>query len=81
MPFINTIPTDEPNDDVKRLYQDAQRRAGGVAKIIQIMSNDGASAEASMGLYVSIMKRPNGLTGAQREMLATVVSNANDCFY
>ena len=81
MAFIPTIPPDQPTEGVRDLYRQAQDRAGGVAQIIQVMSNDGPSAAASMGLYVSVMKRPNGLTGAQKEMLATVVSNANDCFY
>ena len=45
------------------------------------LSQDGVSANASMGFYVAIMKSKNGISGAQREMLATVVSNANDCFY
>ena len=81
MAFIDQISTDEPNDDVRQIYEQAQSRAGGVAKIIQIMSNDGKSAQASMAFYISIMKSKNGLSGAQKEMLATVVSNVNDCFY
>ena len=81
MAHIETVPPDRPTPEVQSLYQAAEKRAGDVAQIIQVMSNDGASANASMGLYVSIMKRPNGLSGAQREMLATVVSNANDCYY
>jgi len=34
-----------------------------------------------MQFYVSLMKRPNALDAARREMLATVVSNVNDCYY
>lgn len=81
MAFVRQVSPDDPTEDVAALYAAAKGRAGGVAKIIQVMSNDGASAAASMGLYVSIMKSRNGLSGSQKEMLATVVSNANDCFY
>jgi len=38
-------------------------------------------AQGSMGLYTSLMKRENALSPARREMLATVVSNINCCYY
>ena len=34
-----------------------------------------------MSLYVNIMKTENALSSQQKEMLATVVSNVNLCFY
>ncbi len=34
-----------------------------------------------MQLYTATMHAPSGLSRAEREMLATVVSRANDCFY
>ncbi|MEZ6019786.1 MAG: carboxymuconolactone decarboxylase family protein [Planctomycetota bacterium] len=40
-----------------------------------------AILDASMGLYLRIMYAPRGLTRAQREMLAVVVSQANHCHY
>ena len=54
---------------------------GGIANIIRVMSEDGRSLQASMQFYVALMKSPNALTPARREMLAAVVSNANDCYY
>ena len=81
MAYIQQVSIDEATGDTEKLYQAAIKRAGGVANIIRVMSRDGASANASMGFYVSVMKSKNSLSAAQREMLATVVSNANDCFY
>ena len=81
MAYIKQVSTDEAAGATAKLYKAAADRAGGVANIIRVMSQDGVSANASMGFYVSIMKSKNGLSGAQREMLAAVVSNANDCFY
>ena len=52
-----------------------------MANIIKVMSRDFRSLEGSMQFYISLMKAPNSLSGAQREMLAAVVSNANDCYY
>ncbi len=66
---------------LQRVYAAAQARAGGVANIIKLMSLDGRSVQASMQLYVSVMKTSNALEAARREMLATVVSNINECYY
>ena len=81
MAFIKQIPVEQATGATKRLYDAAISRAGGVANIIRVMSQDGAIASASMGLYVASMKSENSLTSAQKEMLAAVVSNVNDCFY
>ena len=35
----------------------------------------------SMALYAAIMFGPSELSRAERELLAVVVSNANDCHY
>ncbi len=66
---------------LQRVYAAAQARAGGVANIIKLMSLDGRSVQGSMQLYVSVMKTSNALEAARREMLATVVSNINECYY
>ena len=81
MAYIKQVSVDEATGATEKLYQTAIKRAGGVANIIKVMGRDGDSAIASMGLYLSVMKSKNSLSGAQREMLAAVVSNANDCFY
>lgn len=81
MAYIELIPTDQATGATENLYAAAKDRAGGVANIVRLMSQDGTSAAASMGFYVALMKSPNGLSGAQKEMLAAVVSNVNDCFY
>mgnify|MGYP000067754369 CR=1 FL=1 len=81
MAFIKQIADDEATGSVKRLFTAAHARAGRVANIIRVMGQDGPSANASIGLYVAVMKSENSLSAARREMLAAVVSNVNDCFY
>jgi len=84
MPFIRIIPPGSPEaatGPLKTIYDGGKARAGEVAQIIQLMSLDPHLLGASMQMYLSMMKRPNALPGAQREMLAVVVSNINDCFY
>jgi homoserine dehydrogenase len=81
MAYIEQVEIDDAQGDTQKLYQESIRRAGGVANIIRVMGQDGASANGSMQLYLSVMKRRNSLSTAQKEMLAAVVSNVNDCFY
>ena len=81
MTYIRTIDESSAEGVIGRVYDAAAQRAGGVANIIKMMSLDGKSAQASINLYVSLMKTDNVLTPAQREMLAVVVSNVNLCYY
>ena len=81
MAYIHQIAEDEAEGVLKRVYDGGRARAGSVAKIITVMSQDAKSLQASMQFYVSLMKSPNALPAPQRELLATVVSNINDCYY
>ena len=45
------------------------------------MSRSPEALQASMRMYLAIMFGESDLSRAQREMLATVVSQTNDCFY
>ncbi len=81
MAYVKQISRNEATGIVDQIYAAAESRAGQVANIIRVMSLDGRSAKGSLGLYSSLMKSSNSLTAARREMLATVVSNVNDCFY
>lgn len=81
MAFVRTTTESEATGAVKRLYDAALSRAGYVANIIKVMSGDAPTAEASIHFYVRLMKSENALSKAQKEMLAAVVSNLNDCYY
>ena len=81
MAFIQQIAVEDATGKLRQIYDAGIRRAGSVANIIKIMSLDADSCNASMMFYVSMMKRENALDAATREMLATVVSNVNDCYY
>jgi len=81
MAFIDKIDVGSASGKLKKLYDAALARAGYVAEIIQVMSRDADVADASMRFYGTLMKSPNALSPARREMLAAVVSNVNDCYY
>ena len=61
--------------------QIAVARAGKVFNILKIQSLNPQTLRASMDLYLATMKGPSGLSRAEREMLGTIVSWANHCFY
>jgi uncharacterized peroxidase-related enzyme len=81
MSWIKTIQPDEAMGELKVEYDKAIKRAGKVFNILKVQSLNPESLRASMQLYLATMYGPSGLSRAEREMLATVVSWANDCFY
>ncbi len=81
MAYIKTVPPESAAGALKSEYDLAVRRAGKVWNILRVMSPNPSVLSASMGLYTEVMHGPSPLTRAQREMLAVVVSSANDCHY
>ena len=81
MAWIEQIDEDQATGSLAKLYETSQARAGGIANIIRVMSQDAAAAASAIRFYVALMKSPNSLSPARREMLAAVVSNVNDCYY
>jgi alkylhydroperoxidase family enzyme len=78
---VRQVGDDEATGLLKRIYGEAIARAGKVWGILRVQSLNPAALEAGMGMYKTIMFGPSPLSRARREMLATVVSRANDCFY
>jgi len=62
-------------------YDAAMRRAGRIWNIVSIQCQLPEVMRDSMRIYQSIMFGPSPLTRAQREMIAVVTSQANDCHY
>jgi alkylhydroperoxidase family enzyme len=81
MAYIKTIPPGDANGPLKEEYATALARAGHVAHILQLQSLNPPVLHAGVQLYIALMHGPSALTRAQRELIATVVSRANDCFY
>ncbi len=81
MAWIKTQTVDEASGALRRQYDAAIRRAGKVWNIVSSMSLKPDLLRASIQLYQTLMHGPSGLSRAQREMIAVVVSRANDCYY
>jgi len=79
--WIKMIEPEEATGELKEEYDRAVRRAGKVFNILKVQSLNPRVLHASMEIYLAAMYGPSGLSRAEREMLGTVVSWANDCFY
>jgi alkylhydroperoxidase family enzyme len=81
MAWIRTVGDGEATGRVAAVFAAARARAGRVFHILRTMSLSPEALDASMGLYLAVMKRPSALSRARRELLATVVSKTNGCHY
>ncbi len=81
MAYIKTIPPEDADGDLADDYGKALGRGGRVWNIVRLMSLNPAVLRESMRFYLATMRGPSPLSRAQREMLAVVVSQANDCHY
>lgn len=81
MAYIKTVAPAAAEGALRDQYSMAVRRAGKVWNILRIMSPNPQVLSASMALYTEVMHGPSPLSRGQREMLAVVVSKANDCHY
>jgi uncharacterized peroxidase-related enzyme len=81
MPHLRLIEVGEATGELKQQYDAAVQRAGKVFNIVKSMSLRPGVLERSMELYRAIMFGPSELSRAERELLAVVVSRANDCHY
>ena len=79
--WIRTIPPEGAHGTLRRIYAAAVKRAGRVFHIVRAMSIAPPALEASLALYQRLMHGEGALPRRQRELLAVVVSRANDCHY
>ena len=81
MAWIRTVALKDATGQLKKIYDEAIRRAGRVFNILRVQSLNPPVLDASVELYKAVMFGPSPLSRMQRETLATVASWANGCFY
>ena len=81
MAHLRLIDPDDAEGALAEEYDAAVGRAGKVFNIVRSMSLSPETLHASMELYKTIMFGPSQLTRRERELLATVVSATNECYY
>ena len=81
MPHIRLIEPGDASGLLAEEYAAAVERAGRVYNIVKSMSLRPDVLRRSMEMYRAIMFGPSALTRQERELLATVVSAVNECYY
>lgn len=81
MTYVRTVSEEQAEGLLRRIYQAAVKRAGKVFNILRIQSLNPPVLEASLALYQATMLAPSPVPRALREMIAVVVSRANNCHY
>jgi len=81
VPHVHILSYHETTGVARREYDAAMRRAGRIWNIVSVQSQLPEVMRDSMRIYLSIMYGPSPLSRAQREMMAVVTSQANDCHY
>lgn len=81
MAFIRTVPESEAEGLLRRIYEDAVRRAGKVYQVVKISSLRPEILRAWLAHYQVLMLGPTTLPRREKEMIAVAVSAANLCDY
>jgi uncharacterized peroxidase-related enzyme len=81
MAWIEIIPEEGATGDLKEAYDDIAGRRGKLSNIMRVHSLRPEAMRAHMDLYLSLLFSRSGLSRAERELIATVVSATNQCRY
>jgi alkylhydroperoxidase family enzyme len=81
MAYLRLIEVEEATGELRVEYDAALERAGKVFNIVKAMSLRPEVLKRSIELYREVMFGASPLSRQQRELLAVVVSSANDCHY
>ncbi len=81
MAWIPMIQEDKAETELKEWYDKLREPWGGVDNIMKIHSLNVNTLKGHYELYLSAMKSTKDLSYKQREMIAVVVSNVNQCHY
>ena len=75
------IDEEKAEGKLKEVYESIAGSGRKMAHVYKVQSLNPEVMEAHYKFYHSIMFGKSNLTRAQREMIATVVSTENGCFY
>jgi uncharacterized peroxidase-related enzyme len=81
MAWIRTIDEAEATGELTALYAEIQKKRGKLSNILRVHSLNPKALQAHLDLYLSILFDASGLTRAEREAIAVVVSSVSGCTY
>jgi uncharacterized peroxidase-related enzyme len=81
MSWITEIDAEEAGEKLAAMYAELVEKRGKVSNILKVHSLNPDALGNHLDLYMTIMFGKSGLSRAERESIAVVVSAANDCAY
>jgi uncharacterized peroxidase-related enzyme len=81
MAWIETIDEDDASESLRAVYDRVASSRGKVANILKVHSLRPKTLQAHHDLYRELLFARTDLSRAERELIAVVVSDANDCAY
>ena len=81
MAWIDEIDVDDADGQLAEMYAELIKKRGKVSNILKVHSLNPPALGSHLDLYMSIMFGKSGLSRAEREAIAVVVSANNDCAY
>ena len=81
MPFVKTVPFEEADGDTKAAFDHLLQHRNRIANVIGASSLRPHLMTTLSAHIRSVMGADSGLTPAERQMVATVVSAINKCQY
>ncbi len=81
MSWIREHEEDNAEGEIGKLYERLRAERGRVSNILKVHSLRPTALSHHLDLYMGLLFGPGGLGRAQREMIAVVVSRANQCEY
>lgn len=81
MSYIKIIDEEKATGKLKEVYESIAGYGKKMAHVLKVQSLNPEAMKAHYQFYRSIMFGKSDLSRAQREMIATVVSAKNGCFY
>jgi len=81
MAYIDIIQPEDADGHLKELYEELLEKRGKIAEVMKIVSLNPEAMEQHMELYMTVMFGKSPLKRPQRELIAVIVSGANNCEY
>ena len=81
MSWIDEISVDDAEGKLEAIYAELVEKRGKVSNILKVHSLNPEAMANHLDLYMTVMFGASGLSRAEREAVAVVVSATNECAY
>ena len=81
MAWIRVVDEKTADEELLKVYQNVKGNRGKLSNILSVHSLNPSALQTHMDLYMAIMFGRSGLSREEREMIAIVVSSADQCSY